>query len=112
MTSVQEAVTSIREAAGSDSQMILLPGTDYTSVGAFISDGSASALSAVTNPDGSVTNLIFDVHQYLDSDGSGTSTECTTDGTANLGTLATWLRDNNRQAYVPSTAALWIYYDY
>lgn len=81
--------------------MVLLPGTSYTSVGGFISDGSASALSAVTNPDGSTTNLIFDVHQYLDSDGSGTSTQCTTNGVNNLSTLATWLRSNGRQAYGP-----------
>jgi endoglucanase len=32
-----------------------------------------SALKKVVNPDGSVTNLIFDVHKYLDSDNSGTN---------------------------------------
>ncbi|PYH79016.1 cellulase-domain-containing protein [Aspergillus uvarum CBS 121591] len=101
-TSVQEAVTSIRNASAT-SQIILLPGTSYTSVGGFISDGSASALSAVKNPDGSTTNLIFDVHQYLDSDGSGTSTTCTTNGVSNLGTLATWLRSNGRQAFLTET---------
>jgi endoglucanase len=70
--------------------MILLPGNDWTSAGSFVSDGSAaggfesyscstiilmsiySALSTVKNPDGSTTNLIFDVHKYLDSDNSGT----------------------------------------
>ncbi|KIM99752.1 glycoside hydrolase family 5 protein [Oidiodendron maius Zn] len=101
-TSVQWAVTSIRNA-GATSQMVLLPGTSYTSVGGFISDGSASALSAVKNPDGSTTNLIFDVHQYLDSDGSGTSTQCTTNGVSNLSTLATWLRSNGRQAFLTET---------
>ena len=30
----------------------------------------ADALAKVTNPDGSVTGLIFDVHKYLDSDNS------------------------------------------
>ena len=55
------------------SQMILLPGNDYTSAQTFISDGSGPALSKVTNPDGSFTNLIFDVHKYLDSDNSGTN---------------------------------------
>ena len=78
--------------------MILLPGTDYTAVGSFISTGSASALSAVVNLDGSHTNLIFDVHQYLDSEGSGTHLDCTTNGINNLNTLATWLRSNGRQA--------------
>lgn len=78
--------------------MILLPGTDYTAAGSFISTGSASALSAVVNLDGSHTNLIFDVHQYLDSNFSGTSPDCSSDGIANLNTLATWLRSNGRQA--------------
>ncbi|KAL5341351.1 glycoside hydrolase superfamily [Aspergillus crustosus] len=101
-TSAQYAVTSIRNA-GATSQMVLLPGTSYTSVGGFISTGSAAALSAVTNPDGSTTNLIFDVHQYLDADSSGTSTECASNGVDNLSRLATWLRSNNRQAFLTET---------
>lgn len=78
--------------------MILLPGTGYTAVGSFVSSGSAAALSAVTNPDGSHTNLIFDVHQYLDSDFSGTQADCTSNGIGNLNNLATYLRSNGRQA--------------
>lgn len=77
-TTVQAAVTAIRNA-GATSQIILLPGNDYTSAGAFISNGSAAALSTVKNPDGSITNLIFDVHKYLDSDNSGTHADCVTD---------------------------------
>jgi len=42
--------------------MILLPGTGHTVAGSFVSSGSAAALSAVRNPDGSTTNLIFDVY--------------------------------------------------
>lgn len=80
--------------------MILLPGTSYTSVGNFVSSSSGAALSAVTNLDGSHTNLIFDVHQYLDSDFSGTHADCTITGTDNLNSLANWLRSNGRQAYV------------
>lgn len=68
-TTVQAAVTAIRQA-GATSQIILLPGNNYTSAAAFISNGSAAALSTVKNPDGSITNLIYDVHKYLDSDNS------------------------------------------
>jgi endoglucanase len=67
---VQKVVTAIRNA-GATSQMILLPGTDYTSASNFISNGSGAALLKVVNTDGSTTNLIFDVHKYLDSDNSG-----------------------------------------
>lgn len=95
---VQLVVTAIRNA-GATSQMILLPGNDYTSAGTFISDGSAAALLGIRNPDGSTTNLIFDVHKYLDSDNSGTSTTCVTNNIANaFGPLAQWLRCNGRQA--------------
>ncbi len=44
-----------------------------------VSDGSGPALAAVTNPGGSTANLIFDIHKYLGSDGSGTSTICLSD---------------------------------
>lgn len=101
--SVQAAVTAIRQA-GATSQLILLPGNGYTSAGTFVSSGSADALNAVTNPDGSKTNLIMDVHKYLDSDNSGTHTECVTnniDGA--FAPLATWLRTNKRQAILSET---------
>lgn len=51
-------------------QLILLPGNNWTSAQTFVSNGSGAALLTVTNPDGSTTNLIFDVHKYLDSDNS------------------------------------------
>ena len=79
--------------------MILLPGTDYASVEYIVSDGSAAALSTVTNPDGSYTNLIFDIHKYLDSDGSGTSSTCVDSYiSVAFAPLAQWLRCNGRQA--------------
>jgi endoglucanase len=94
---VQAVVTAIRRVAPNN--YITLPGTEFQSAGGFISSGSAAALSQVKNPDGSTTKLIFDVHKYLDSDNSGTHTECVTN---NIDTafapLATWLRQNNRMA--------------
>ncbi|MCJ1474939.1 hypothetical protein MMC13_003599 [Lambiella insularis] len=101
--SVQCAVTAIRQA-GATSQVILLPGNDYTSAGSFVSGGSAAALCNVTNLDGTVTNLIFDVHKYLDSDGSGTHAECVSNQIdASFSPLATYLRANNRQALLSET---------
>jgi endoglucanase len=95
---VQAAVTAIRNA-GANSQIILLPGNDYTSAADFISDGSGPALLSVTNPNGSTTNLIFDVHKYLDADNSGTSEDCVTNNIASaFAPLAQWLRCNGRQA--------------
>lgn len=99
----QAAVTAIRNA-GATSQIILLPGSDYTSAQQFISDGSGPALLNVSNLDGSKTNLIFDVHKYLDSDNSGTHTSCVTNNIdSSFSPLATWLRQNKRQAWNSET---------
>lgn len=78
---------------------VLLPGTGYTSAESFVSSGSGAALAAVTNLDGSTTNLVFDVHKYLDSDNSGTHSECVTNNIDDaFEPLATWLRSEGRQA--------------
>ncbi|KAI5118495.1 hypothetical protein M0805_003995 [Coniferiporia weirii] len=101
--SVQAAVTAIRQA-GATSQIILLPGNDWTSAETFVSNGSADALNTVTNPDGSITNLVFDVHKYLDSDNSGTHAECVTNNIDDtFAPLAQWLRCNGRQAFNTET---------
>lgn len=96
---VQEAVTAIRNA-GATTQIILLPGTNYASAAFFVST-SAPALSAITNPDGSTTSLVFDIHKYFDQDGSGTNAECVSnwiDGA--FAPLAQWLRCHGRQAFL------------
>ncbi|KAI0071102.1 endoglucanase [Panus rudis PR-1116 ss-1] len=101
--SVQAAVTAIRNA-GATSQIILLPGNNWTSAATFVSNGSADALKKVTNPDGSITNLVFDVHKYLDHDNSGTNAECTTNNIDDAwAPLAEWLRCNGRQAFNTET---------
>ena len=97
--SVQAAVTAIRKA-GASSQMILIPSTGYTGASTLVSSGSGTALQTVTNPDGSTTNLIYDVHQYFDSDGSGTSTECVSAKIDAFTSVATFMRTSKRQVFV------------
>ena len=95
--SAQAAVNAIRKA-GAKSQMILVPGTDYTSAGTF-STASGPSLLKVKDTDGTTDKIIFDVHRYLDSDNSGTHAECTSDHVEDsFVPLATWLRTNKRQA--------------
>ncbi|CZT52135.1 related to cellulase precursor [Rhynchosporium secalis] len=101
--SIQAAVTAIR-AAGATTQMILLPGDDFTSAQTFVSNGSAGNLSTVHNPDGSNTSLIFDVHKYLDVDGSGQHLECVSNHIEDtFQPLATFLTANKRQAILSET---------
>ena len=100
---VQKAVTAIRHASAT-TQTILLPGTDFTGAQTFVSNGSARNLSTVHNPDGSNTSLVFDVHKYLDVDGSGTHTECVSDHVSDsFEPLAKFLRAEGRMAMLSET---------
>ena len=97
---VQAAVTAIRKA-GANTQTIFLPGTDFTHASSFIDNGSAGNLSRITNPDGTFTNLVFEVHQYLDSDGSGTALTCVTDHVQDaFMPLAKFLVSSGRKAFL------------
>ncbi|KAK2601782.1 hypothetical protein QQS21_004666 [Conoideocrella luteorostrata] len=102
--SCQAAVTAIRKA-GAKSQIILLPGTNFASAETFVSTGSAKALAAITNPDGSTDNLIMDLHKYLDENNSGTHSVCTTNNVDGFKTIAEWLRENKRLGMVSETGA-------
>lgn len=101
---VQLVVNAIRNA-GAVTQWILLPGTGYTGAGTFSTDAGPQ-LSKVTNPAGSTTGLIYDVHQYFDSDHSGTYTTCDTNEIDSaFQPLATWLKGQKRQALLSETGA-------
>lgn len=102
---VQAAVMAIR-GAGAAAQLISLPAAGWQTPGALL--GSAArrgeALARVVNPDGSAEGLVFDVHLYLDADGSGTQQACVTDGVAgSWAPLAAWLRAKGRRAVVSET---------
>ncbi|KAF4883440.1 Endoglucanase EG-II [Colletotrichum fructicola] len=100
----QKVVTAIR-GAGATKQMILLPGTNFNSAEFLVSSGSADALTAITNPDGTTDNLIIDVHKYLDEDNSGTHKPCTTDNVESFRTVAEYLRSKGRKGLVSETGA-------
>ncbi|KAF8498006.1 endoglucanase [Gautieria morchelliformis] len=95
--SVQAAVNAIR-AAGATSQIILIPGSSYSSAQALPTEAGPDLLN-VTDPVGNTSRLVFDVHKYLDVDNSGTHADCVTDNVPVLTTLVSWLQSNgNRQA--------------
>ncbi|KAL9584939.1 MAG: hypothetical protein Q9212_001817 [Teloschistes hypoglaucus] len=78
-------------------------GNGYTSAGSFVNSGSAAALSTVKDVDGTTDKLIFEVHKYLDSDNSGTHTECVSSYVDKMEDLTTWLKNNKRQAILAET---------
>jgi endoglucanase len=105
VVSAQAAVNAIR-AAETVSHIILLPGNTFSSAGTFISSGWGAAMANITNPDKSTTNLIFDLHKYLDIDNSGDHEECVMDNVAlTFEPVAAWLRTHKRQAIVSETGA-------
>lgn len=98
---VQAAVTAIR-GAGANSQLILMPGSSYSSAQTLPTEAGPGLLT-VTDPIGGVSKLIFDVHKYCDSDNSGTHPDCTTNNQSVFQTLIAWLQQNGRQAILSET---------
>jgi endoglucanase len=70
LASANAAIAAIR-GAGATTQQILVPGTDWDGADTWVSSGNAQVLgSGIVDPS---HNFAFEVHQYLDADGSGTS---------------------------------------
>ena len=96
---VQAAVNAIR-ALGASKQYILLPGVGWTGGGSFISVNEP-ALSKVTDPTGGTAKLVYDIHQYLDGDSSGTSTECVSDKISQIfSPITALLQAKGRKAFL------------
>lgn len=92
----QAAINGIR-AAGATSQYIFVEGNSYT--GAWTWTSVNTNLAALTDPQ---NKIIYEMHQYLDSDGSGTSATCvsTTIGAERVQAATQWLRANGKQGII------------
>ncbi|KAJ8522402.1 hypothetical protein ONZ45_g991 [Pleurotus djamor] len=88
----QAAVNAIR-AAGATTQLIFVEGTAWTGAWTWNSSGNADAFVAITDPN---NNIAIEMHQYLDSDGSGTSPDCVspTAGAERLQAATAWLQQH------------------
>jgi endoglucanase len=88
----QAAIDAIR-AAGATSQYILAEGNSWS--GAWHWVETNDNLKNLRDPN---NKLIYQMHQYLDSDGSGTHPECVsrTIGAERLASATKWLRDNGK----------------
>ncbi|PGH13553.1 hypothetical protein AJ79_03546 [Helicocarpus griseus UAMH5409] len=88
----QVAINSIREA-GATTQYIFVEGNSWT--GAWTYPDVNDNMKALTDP----SNLIvYEMHQYLDEDGSGTHPECVspTIGRERVTAATEWLRTNGK----------------
>lgn len=88
----QAAIDGIR-AAGATSQYIFVEGNSYS--GAWTWEDVNDNLSSLTD---SENLIVYEMHQYLDSDGSGTSETCvsTTIGQERVESATSWLQTNGK----------------
>jgi len=96
----QTAINSIRAAGATN--LITVSGNGYDGAstwvnGAYYGNSNANVLKALTD---SGKNFVFEVHQYLDSDSSGTHAACSsvTAGRDRLKDFYAWCKANNYKA--------------
>jgi endoglucanase len=100
------AIAGIR-AVGANN-LILVPGNGYTGAWTWSSDWygtpNAQVMLGIRDPN---NWYMFDVHQYMDSNGSGTTENCvsTVVGAERLQAFTTWLRANNKKAILGEFSA-------
>ncbi|MBX9723531.1 MAG: glycoside hydrolase family 5 protein, partial [Candidatus Obscuribacterales bacterium] len=96
LASSQAAINAIR--ATGTTNLILVPSTYWMHPVNFL-DLNASVMINVTDP---ANNYSYDVHQYLDSNGSGTGTDVLSPSAsvATLSSFTAWLKTNHRTAFL------------
>nr|ARO48344.1 cellulase [Stegonsporium opalus] len=99
----QAAIDGVREA-GATKQYITPEGNSWTGAWTWVSSGNAASLVALKDPS---NKLIYQMHQYLDVDGSGTHAECVsaTVFRERLVAATQWLKANNKQGVIGEFAA-------
>ncbi|KAK8216077.1 endo-beta-1,4-glucanase [Phyllosticta capitalensis] len=94
----QAGINGIR-AAGASSQYITVEGNAYTGAWSWVSSGNGGTMGNLTDPK---SKLIYQMHQYLDSDSSGTSATCvsSTVGQERLEAATQWLKANGKKGLI------------
>lgn len=103
VTASNTAIAAIRATGATN--LILVPGNGYT--GAWTWDSNwygtpnASAMLSIVDPG---NNYAFDVHQYMDPDGSGTSPAITGNdpmtGVNRITSFTQWMKANNKRGFL------------
>ncbi|CAI7565551.1 unnamed protein product [Penicillium glandicola] len=92
----QAAIDGIR-AAGATTQYIFVEGNAWT--GAWSWTDNNDNMKGLTDTE---DKIVYEMHQYLDSDSSGTSETCvsSTIGQERLEAATAWLQDNNKKGFI------------
>lgn len=100
--SANAAISAIRSIGAQ--QLILVPGTRWTGGHSWAradkwGSSNADAMMKIVDPS---DNIAFEIHQYLDSDFSGTNEQCVSAsiGSETLMSVTNWLRSNGHKAFL------------
>jgi endoglucanase len=100
-SAAQDAINAIR-ATGANN-LVLVPGNAWTGAHSWLQNwyGTPNA-DVMINITDSANNFAFDLHQYLDSDSSGTTSNVVSEtiGQERLVAVTNWLKTNNRKAFL------------
>ncbi|KAF2248039.1 glycoside hydrolase family 5 protein [Trematosphaeria pertusa] len=91
----QAAIDAIRKAGAN--QLILAPGNSWTGGHAWTEGSDPS--TQLTQLKDSANNLAFDIHEYLDTDYSGSHADCVQPATK-LDGVTNWLKQNKYKAMI------------
>jgi endoglucanase len=101
LESANAAIQAIRATGATN--LIMIPGNGYdTALGwhdSWYGKSNAEVMLGIVDPG---NNYAFEVHQYLDSDGSGTSPVCVTAdiGSQRISRFTAWLRRNHMRGFL------------
>ena len=96
------AIAAIRNAGAKN--LILVPGISWTGAHSWVSSGNGTVMLGIRDP---AHHYIFEVHQYLDADSSGTKTEVmsATIGGDRLEEFTAWCRIHHQRALLGEVGA-------
>ena len=101
LSDANAAIAAIRQTGAAN--LLLAPGNAWTGAHSWdetwYGASNASVMLGVVDP---LNHYAFDLHQYLDSDSSGTSETCVskTVGSERLSSVTAWLKHNHQQAFL------------
>ncbi len=106
LSDANTAIASIRATGATNA--ITVPGNGYTGAHSWTSSGYGTADSTVMlGVKDPLDNYIYEVHQYLDADSSGTSATCDAapEGSQSLMAFTQWARTNGKRAMIGELGA-------
>ncbi|HEY5955787.1 MAG TPA: glycoside hydrolase family 5 protein, partial [Polyangiaceae bacterium] len=101
LTAANAAIAAIRTAGAPN--LVLVPGNSWTGAHSWAGTGygtpNSEVMGGVVDPG---NNFVFELHQYLDSDSSGTHAACVSDtiGVERVKTVTEWLRTHSARGFL------------